>query len=254
MTKLRRLTPALLLAMTSAVACADDFRWEVTGTLARDLNTNFPEGDPEMLSLGATWYFKPVTTDGVPLAEAAFLGRASYLDVVVAHTEIFDTGVNAQGASLGYYFPDTMFFASASVSRDQIVTALSSTFVDKEYRTSWFGALGIAPLDGLLITTQLKEYGYDPNLTARYVSTLPNGHYYAGSVSIVDPDLGDTTFGLGFDYYLDESTSLGLGYAEQADRWGLRAEKFLSPRWAVGVSAYTSDYYEGIALHATWRH
>ena len=59
-----------------------------------------------------------------------------------------------------------------------------------EYDTSWFGEFGIAPLDGLLLTTSFQEGSYDANLTARYVGKLPNSHYYAGSVTIEDRDGG----------------------------------------------------------------
>jgi hypothetical protein len=212
--------------------------------------------------LTGTWYFAPVSIDGVPLAEAAFLGRASSLSATAARLEVLNTHQSARAASLGYYLPGTMFYAGVGISRLQYRTTDIliedgtnwTTIVRKEHDTNWSGTLGIAPLDGLLITTNFQEDGYDPNITARYVGKLPNDHFYAGSVSIVDSDWGDTSFGLEFDYYFDESSSLGVGYADRRDRWELRAEKFFAKSWAVGVSASTDDFEDGFGIHVTWRH
>ena len=131
---------------------------------------------------------------------------------------------------------------------------LSSTTVLTEHNTTWSGALGIAPLDGLLLTTDFQEHGYDSNITARYVGKLPNNHFYAGSVNLADNDDFGTTFGLDFDYYFDDSTSLGMGFDDVGNRWELRGEKFFSKSWAAGVSAYTADRIDGFGVHVTWRH
>jgi hypothetical protein len=262
MTKLRSRVRKLPLALAtataftfvSATAMADDYRVEARATYTRDelANTNLIE-DPEMLSLAAKWYFAPVSTDGVPLAEAAYLGHASYVGAVAARFDVYGTYLDSQAASVGYYIPGTMFFAGVGASRDEVAIAVNSTMTLTDYRTSWFGTIGITPLDGLMITTDLRERGYDPNVTARHVGKLPNGHFYAGSVSFVDPDRQDATFGLDFDYYLDDRTSLGVGYEDRGERFEVRAEKFFSDSWAAGVSAYAGDGANGLGLHVTWR-
>jgi hypothetical protein len=254
MNKLRRLAPALLLALAPA-AFADDYRFEVRGTFARDHPAGDFLDDIDTTTLSGSWYFKPVSVDGVPLSQAAFLGRASYLSAVAARFDgFFGTHLNAQAASVGYYIPQTIFYVNAGASRGQTVTAVSSTIVQKEYETRWFGSVGVTPLDGLLVYTRIEEGAYDPNVAARHVGRLPNAHYYAGSVSLVDPDQGDLSFGLDFDYYFDESTSLGAGYDDAGDRWELRAEKFFSKNWAAGVSGYTADFGDGFGVQITWRH
>lgn len=254
MIKLRTLAP-LLLALASTCTLADDFRFEARGSFTRDMpEFDGPVGDPEILSLAGTWYFAPVSTDGVPLSEAAFLGRASFVSAIAARFELFDTHLDVQGANVGYYIPGTMFFVGAGVSRSEQVTALNSTTRLTDHFTRWFGALGIAPLDGLLIHTELSEGGYTPNVTARHVGKLPNGHFYAGGVNLVDPDAGDVTFGVDFDYYFDDTASLGVGYQDGGERFELRAEKFFSKSWAAGASVYTADWADGFGLHVTWRH
>ena len=256
MTKLRSLAPVLLFAVAPAAALADDYRFEVKGTFDRlSTDDNF-----DIAALAGTWYFAPVSTDNVPLAEAAFLGRASSLSAIAAQVELAGVHLNAGSASVGYYIPGTMFYAGVGVSRNEDLIGLSSTMVLTEYRTNWSGTLGIAPLDGLLLTTDFEEHGYDPNITARYVGKLPNNHFYAGSVNLVYYDDLATPFdarmpyGLDFDYYFDDSTSLGLGFDDVGDRWELRGEKFFSKSWAAGVSAYTADFDDGFGVHVTWRH
>jgi len=251
MTKLRSLAAALLFALAPAAALADDYRFEVKGTFDR-LST---DDNVDVAALAGTWYFAPVSTDNVPLAEAAFLGRASSLSATAAQVELAGIHLNAGSASVGYYIPGTMFYAGVGVSRNEDLIGLSSTMVLTEYRTTWSGTLGIAPLDGLLLTTDFEEHGYDPNITARYVGKLPNNHFYAGSVNIADHGGYDgTSFGLDFDYYFDDSMSVGLGFDDVGDRWELRGEKFFSKSWAAGVSAYTADFDDGFGVRVTWRH
>lgn len=253
MIRLHRLAPALLLALAPA-AFGDDYRFEVKGAFARDQPAGDFLDDIDIMSLGGTWYFEPVSVDGVPLAEAAFLGRVSFLSAIAARFDgFFGTHLNVQGVSAGYYIPHSIFYVNAGASHGQTVTAISSTIVQKEYDTRWFGTVGVAPLDGLLVYTKFQEGGYDPNVTARHVGKLPNAHYYAGSVSLVDPDQGDLSFGLDFDYFFDEATSVGAGYDDPGGRWELRVERFFSKSWAAGFSAYTVDGIDGFGVHLTWR-
>jgi hypothetical protein len=251
MIKLRNLAPVLLLALAPA-AFAEDYRFEVTGAFDRDSLDGF--GDIDTVTLSGTWYFKSVSTDGVPLAEAAFLGRASNLNVMAARSEFFfGPHLDNQAARVEYYVPGTMFYASAGLLRNETLFIL-----DNNARTlrddRWFGSLGVTPLDGLLVTTEFDEDGYDPNIHARHVGKLPNGHFYAGGVSLVDPDRGDLAFGLDFDYYLDDTTSLGAGYDDAGSRIELRAEKFFSKNWAAGITAFDADGSDGFGVHLTWRH
>ncbi len=83
---------------------------------------------------------------------------------------------------------------------------------------------------------------------------LPNSHFYAASVNIVEPDGGATSYGVDFDYYFDDTASLGVGYDRGGDTFELRAEKFFSKNWAAGVAAYTADGQEGFGFNVSWRH
>jgi len=263
MTKLGGLGSLLLIALAPAAAVADDYQFEVRG----GFDHLGSDTDIDVASLGGTWYFAPVSTNNVPLAEAAYLGRASFLGGGLALMDFLDTTLDAEDVKVGYYIPGTMFYAAVGALHEQNIIAFSSTFTETRYDTRWFGTLGIAPLDGLLVTTDFHEYGYDPNITARYVGKLPNNHFYAGSVTLADIDYGETAYGLDFDYYFDDSTSVGVGFDGGGGRFDsdarfvyggnrleLRAEKFFSKSWAAGVSAYTSDFHDGFSVHVTWRH
>lgn len=249
----------LALAAAPGAALADDYRFEVQGGFDRSEDDYFPNADTTNLT--GTWYFSRVSTNDVPLAEAAFLGRASSLSATLAHFDFLDIHLNSQAARVGYYLPGTMFYGSAGVQRTETVSSmfvLPSLTVQTEYEydTSWFGEFGIAPLDGLLLTTSFHEGSYDANLTARYVGKLPNSHYYAGSVTIEDRDFGDASYDLDFDYYFAHTLSVGLGYANAYgfDGWELRAQKFFSDNWAVSASVRTDDFSDSYGLRVTWRH
>ena len=74
MTKLRGLGSLLLIALAPAAAVADDYQFEVRG----GFDHLGSDADIDVASLGGIWYFRR-STNNVPLAEAAYLGRASFL-------------------------------------------------------------------------------------------------------------------------------------------------------------------------------
>jgi hypothetical protein len=236
-----KFAPALLAvaSLFSATALADDYRAQVRLTADRY------EGD-RTLGANGTWYFDRVTTDALPLAEAAFLERSSYASVAASHFEPdgdFDDA-DAFSASVGYYAPDTIFFARLGASR--VDTGAGGD-------TAWNGSVGITPFDGLQLTTDFDEGGWDPNVTAKYVGRTGNGHWYLVNARAVDPDAGDLYVSLDVDYFLDLTFKVGAGFNDGLDRWTARAEKFFTPRFAVGGSLYMDDGGDGLSAHVSWR-
>lgn len=229
-----------------AAAHADDYRAELDLSFDRATFDGDAVPDADVFNLAGTWYLEPVPTDGLPLAEAAFLDRASFVNAGIARFDAGGDEFNAFGASFGYYVPDTIFFGRIGVVKfDDDLGLDDDTIVN--------GTFGIAPFDGLLVTTDFDEDGWDPNATAKYVGKLGNGHWYAASITAVHPDDDDTNIGIGFDYFLDATFSVGASVDEH--RWTVRAEKFFAPDFAVGVRAYTGDDDEGDGFGATvrWR-
>ena len=241
----RKLVPSFLavaLAGGSMSAFADDYRGEVTLTGDR---TN-PDGnapDVDTFTALGTYYLAPVRTDGLPLAEAAFLGRSSYVSAAAAHVDFGPDDADFYAANIGYYMPNTIFFGRLGVARSEFTGGGDTNFN---------GTFGITPLDGLLLTTNFDEHGWDPNISAKYVGKMANSHFYSITASAVDPDQGDTDVGLAFDYYLDTTFSVGAGYGSAADSWSLRAQKFFTKNFAVGGHLTTSDDGDGFGASVTW--
>jgi hypothetical protein len=240
----RKLVPSfLLLTLCGTAALADDYRGEVTLFGDRvEPDGDFPHVD-QFAAVG-TYYLEPVRTDGLPLAEAAFLDHSSFVHGSAVRSEIGDEKIDIFSASLGYYMPDTIFFGRLGVS-------YADDFEGDQ--TNINGSFGITPLDGLLLFTNFDEDGWDPNVTAKYVGKMANAHYYAITASAVDPDRGDTSVSLDFDYYLDNTFSVGAGYGSASDDFSVRAQKFFTPSFAVGGHVSTGDDGDAFGANVTWR-
>ena len=120
-------------------------------------------------------------------------------------------------------------------------------------QTDFNATVGVTPLDGLLVTTSFNEEGWDPNITARHVGKLPNSHFYAASVTAVDPDEGHLDLGVDFDYFIDDTFSLGAGFGSGSDDWSVRAQKFFTPKFSVSGRASTGDDGDGFGATIQWR-
>jgi hypothetical protein len=225
-------------------AFADDYRGEVQLTADR-VN---PDGDAphvDTFTATGTYYLEPVRTEGLPLAEAAFLGKSSYVSAGAARVDFGGSDdADFLAANFGYYMPNTIFFGRLGVAHSEIGNA-DDTIVN--------GTFGITPFDGLLLTTNFDEDGWDPNISAKYVGKMANAHYYAITATAADPDEGDTDVGLDFDYFLDTTFSVGAGYGSASDSWSVRTQKFFTPRFAVGGHLTTSDDGDGFGANVTWR-
>jgi hypothetical protein len=244
-------TPRACLAAAFALGLsvqvqADDYRWELGLAFDRAMFDGDDVPDTDLLNVGGTFHLQPVRTDGLPLAEAAFLSRSSFLSAGAARFEAGDEKFDVFGANFGYYVPNTIFYGRIGVLKFDDDLGLGDD-------TNVNATFGIAPFDGLLVTTDFDEDGWNPNVSARYVGKFGNGHYYAAGISAVDPDDDDVNLGISFDYFLDSTFSIGTSIDEH--RWTVRAEKFFTPSFAVGVRAYTGDDDEGDGFGATvrWR-
>jgi hypothetical protein len=244
MSSARKSAP-LLLALSlaaSAVALADDYRAELR-LAGEHVNRGNDVEDLDAFDVRGTFYLEPVRTDGLPLAEAAFLNRSSYASVNASRYD-FGDDMTVLNASLGYYVPDTIFFGR-----------IGFTHVDygPGNASNWNGTFGVTPFDGLLLSTDFDEDGWDPNVSAKYVGKLANSHYYAVTASAVDPDGGDTAVGIDFDYFLDLTFKVGGGFSSGDDRFTARAEKFFTPSFSVGAAIYTGDENSGFGAQVAWR-
>ena len=248
MFKLRNPTlPALLAgaALLPGAALADDYRSQLTLGFDRALFDSDDSPDADVYRASFAYFFKRVPTDGLPLAEAAFLNRSSAVSAGISHLDFGDLDPDAFGLQVDYYLPGTMFYGRLNATHSDDFGSGSDTFFS--------GALGITPMDGLRVTTDVTEDGWDPNATAKYVGKMGNSHFYAASVSVVDPDDDDLSVGLDFDYFIDHTFSVGGGYSTGDDGFAVRARKFFTPKFAVGGHLSSGDSGDGFGADVTWR-
>lgn len=224
----------IALALSSNIALAGTYRAEVTGTYLNQDDI----GDTYAAS--GSYYFQPVDTSNKPLAEAAFLDRASSLTGFVARADIdyYDATADTTGFNLGFYVPNTIFYLGAGYTHYSFDYPNS----DSESDGQWSATLGVAPLDGLLVTTEYNEDddGYDPNIHVKYVMALARETALNIEGSVTHNDNGGNATSLLIDYYFTRKFSLGAGYAD-GDDWNeddsasLRAKYFITEAFSVGL-------------------
>jgi hypothetical protein len=249
----------LSLAIAAGVAFASsafagEYRWETGGQYQRFSVDGF---DANYWSLYGTYFFRDVKTDALPLQEAAYLGRASSVSLAPAR---FDSDVgrfDQWRISSDVYVPGTWLYLSAGVTRADSIEPTydgSSVVPLRGHETSWDGAIGITPFDGLRLSTSFYQHDdYQPNLDMKYVGRLGNGHFYGIGVNLLDPDGGDFTYDLTADYFIDRTLRVGAEVGKGLDRWGVSADKFFTDQASIGLSYTGLEAGHQLALRAAWR-
>lgn len=208
-----------------------------------------------------TYYFNPVQTRNSPLAEAAFLDRASNVNAQFNYDEVGDDEVTKYGVGAEYYVPNSDFYVSGNVARQDV------EFSDGgDFDTTLYGAeIGYLPAPGLLIAAGLKGYdndyddGVDPTLRAKYVTTLSNGKAINLEAGAAFGDLDE--FNLAADYFIDPSLSVGADYysndLNDNSEFGVSARKFFNQQVSlegrVGFGDVASNDYNKFGLAAKYR-
>jgi hypothetical protein len=249
----------LSLAIAAGVAFASsafagEYRWETGGQYQRFSVDGF---DANYWSLYGTYFFRDVKTDALPLQEAAYLGRASSLSLAPARFDS-DAGTFDQWRiSSDVYVPGTWLYLSAGVTRaDSIEPTYNGTSIvpQRGQGTTWDGAIGITPFDGLRLSTSFYQHGgYQPNLDMKYVGRLGNDHFYGFGVNLLDPDGGDFTYGLTADYFIDRTLRVGTEVGKGFNLWGVSADKFFWDHASVGLSYINLKAGDQLGLRAAWR-
>jgi hypothetical protein len=244
---------ALLLLAAAPPAIADDYRAEARAWAALARNDG-PDG--KSYGLRGAYYFGDVSTDGVPLGEAAFLGRESRMSLQASRA-------GAGGDYHGYQYLDTEIYipssvplyVAAGIARFETFDYDPNTFEPRRgHDTGWDAAVGITPLDGLRIATRFfEDAGYDPNLDARYVGAVGNGRWFGVGVNLYKPDNYKLTWGVAADYFPDRTLRLGVMYEDASDTTWLVAEKFFASRVSVMFAYVDSLYGDGFRAEAAWR-
>ena len=150
----RVLIVTLLVGFYCSKLFANQYQTEIT-IGAADANA----ADP-LFNLGIQFYLNEVKTENKPWAEAAFLSKATNLYARSYYA--LEGGEQSTFAGLEFFLPNTMFYGEAMA-------------FEADDKIRWSVNAGVSPIDGLLITTNIKEdIGYQPNLRVKYVKPLTN--------------------------------------------------------------------------------
>ncbi|MGD8175705.1 putative porin [Marinimicrobium sp. ARAG 43.8] len=222
--KMKSLAVATVLAASSGLAVAAPYQAEVGASY-----TDVEHGDGAFGMYGE-FHFNPVQTRNHPLAEAAFLERST--NVYAAAADDFDA--LTVGGEL--YIPDTMFYVGARISRWDY---------GNDDDTTVYATLGLTPIDGLLVTTEFSDDGYDANIAAKYVTSLGGGNFINLEGQYYDGDYDDYV-SVGADFYFDRTWSVGAAATDNFgdDQFTLRTEKFFT-EYVSGRLAYTDSDFAG---------
>ncbi len=248
----------------------------------------YTDHDEWTVSLGGVSYFKQVDTTRGPLAEAAFLNRASGARLIYSRTET-EVSMKAWGdyeasgetrtdyaiGQIEYFIPDSIFYLSLGVAAAQArysssmtedyVTETTSEKSDWDYKG--VASLGITPLDGLMFWSDFyegQELGDQWILNGKYVLLLSGEralNFQAGYAVQKDEDYGDITSpSISSDYYFNKTFSVGLAYyltdyedADDDKTYELRARKFFGENVSVQASVAELDEDRTALIGAGYR-
>lgn len=268
---------ALGAILSSTYVSADDYQSEISVVY---FNSDSEHTDSSGYGIGGRYFFNPVNTSQGPLAEAAFLQRASSVGLNYTRSESdhdfsHPDGFTSQGTGeddsyslrTDFYLPNSIFYAGLTLSHgeysyrervQQNAELPSETFKQQGSETNVSAVLGITPIDGLRISTAFYEdydLSEDWNLSARWVTesmgptiAFTGGYAHAGGLDVVN---------LGADYYIDRSFSIGLTHSDALElddsaSTSIRARKFFTENFSVQAE-YVDDRYGSYNLGATMR-
>lgn len=208
-----------------------------------------------------TAYFKPVQTRNAPLAEAAYLDRASNVNAQYNYSKVDDIKLHNYSAGIEYFVPNSDFYLSGDIGRQDIKFKHASNFDTTVYSAE----VGYLPAPGLLVAAGVKGYDNDiksrtaPSLRAKYVTELANGQDINLEAGATFGDIKD--YNVAADYFIDKTLSVGVDYQKQDlldnKEWGINARKFvtqnISLEGRVGFATNDVNDYNTYSVGAKYR-
>lgn len=264
-----------LLSALAITSTAHAYQYEVNAGYE---NTSIDDVDSDLdtVSISGKYYLNAVQEKGAPLAEAAFLNKASNIGLGYVNVSgDGDEDIDSLGVAGEFFIPNSQFYVSGTINQ---------TDVADEDGNGYSVEVGYLPAPGLLLAVgvadqsesvdpiQAAKYGFmttfanaaiatgedgdtAATIRAKYVTQIGNhfanfeAHTYIGD---------ETTYRLGADLYLDPTLSIGASFADStADEsetiFNVRAQKFFTPQVAVGVNYTTVDDIDSFGINGTFR-
>ncbi|MGE8543495.1 MAG: putative porin [Acinetobacter johnsonii] len=272
---------ALTTALIASFGTAHAYQAEINANYE---NTSF-DGDSEDLDtfgISGKYYLNGVNTKNSPLAEAAFLSKASNIGLGYANSSIDEDGADLEIDTVGlngeFFIPNSQFYVSGSLNRSE-VTVESEFGKASDDNVGYALEAGYLPVDGLLIAAGVAKENLDPmyvskngfidtfsnisavaddtavTLRAKYVTQIGN-HFtnFEGATYFGD----ETAYRLGADLYIDPTLSVGVSFMDTTfddfdTVWAVRAQKFFTPAIAVGLDYTTTEDADSYGINGTFR-
>ena len=272
---------ALTTALIASFGTAHAYQAEINANYE---NTSF-DGDSEDLDtfgISGKYYLNGVNTKNSPLAEAAFLSKASNIGLGYANSSIDEDGADLEIDTVGlngeFFIPNSQFYVSGSLNRSE-VTVESEFGKVSDDNVGYALEAGYLPVDGLLIAAGVAKENLDPmyvskngfidtfsnisavaddtavTLRAKYVTQIGN-HFtnFEGATYFGD----ETAYRLGTDLYIDPTLSVGVSFMDTTfddfdTVWAVRAQKFFTPAIAVGLNYTTTEDADSYGINGTFR-
>ena len=221
-------------------------------------------GSGNAFGVNGTYYFNPVQTRNAPLAEAAFLDRASNVNAHATFADRGDVDDNTYGIGAEFYVPNSDFYVSGDISQNEVEVSTPLGKFDAD--TTYYSAeVGYLPAPGLLIAAGVKGYdndnddGVDPTLRAKYVTQLSNGKDINLEAGAAFGDLDE--YNLAADYFIDKTLSIGADYynndLNDQSEFGINARKFFNQQVSlegrVGFGEVGNNDYNSFGVAAKYR-
>lgn len=280
---------SLITALLSSFIGFNANAYQAESTIAYEY-IDMDGGKTNGAAISGKYYFNPVQTRSAPLAEAAFLDKASSIGGGYSYSKLKDDEdfgdlqFNILGIETEIFIPDSQFYISGALHRTNVKATINGLGSASKNGNGYEFEVGFLPINGLLLAVgvadlseslnpvKVAKYGFITNLNnaaivsgedddtavslrAKYVTQL--GGYYTNFEA--QSYFGDeTTYRLAADLYLDPTLSVGVSIADStADDsdsiFSIRAQKFFTPQVAVGVGYTTIDGADSYGINGTFR-
>ena len=169
---------ALTTALIASFGTAHAYQAEINANYE---NTSF-DGDSEDLDtfgISGKYYLNGVNTKNSPLAEAAFLSKASNIGLGYANSSIDEDGADLEIDTVGlngeFFIPNSQFYVSGSLNRSE-VTVESEFGKASDDNVGYALEAGYLPVDGLLNAAGVAKENLDPMYVSKngFIDTFSN--------------------------------------------------------------------------------
>ena len=153
---------ALATALLASVGTVHAYQAEINAAYE---NTDIDDTDGvDTYAIGGKYYLNDVQVKNAPLAEAAFLGKASNIGLAYANTSTDEEGYELEIDTVGingeFFIPNSQFYIAGSLNRAEIT--IEDDFIKaSDDNTGYAIEAGYLPINGLLLAAGVSKENID---------------------------------------------------------------------------------------------